>query len=480
MCNNHTLVKLFPAYCSTRLSKRTRSPVFDGTWIVSAHSRPHCQSVATVSHVKDRFVVRLLLTIESVPTDGRRLETVARSQRPTRRCRSHGGSGVSGELWTPEHLEEDDGAPVSTGVSEASRDTLSIVTEHSDMSQSESDQPSDTMRERVEGNRLKRWLLLKANRLLVSTLLVGAVFAVLVVLGTLDPTPLRAAMANSDPVETTFQGLLTAIITGVTLVVTLNQLVLSQELGAVGDQRNRMAEAMQFRQDVEDMIDAPVSPPEPPAFLRALIDSTGAGAEAVVDAVKGSDDELLRDRTTEFADSVEENAEAVQGQLEDTQFGTFDVLFAALNYNYSWKIYEARRIRNTHEDSLSEDAETAFDDLIQALEFFGPAREHFKTLYFRWELVNLSRMILYTAVPALLVSIAMVLYIGNPETIPGNTFGVDNIVWVTSGAVAVAVVPFMLLLSYVLRIATVAKRTLAIGPFILRESERTFEIDWED
>jgi hypothetical protein len=29
------------------------------------------------------------------------------------------------------------------------------------------------------------------------------------------------------------------------------------------------------------------------------------------------------------------------------------------------------------------------------------------------------------------------------------------------------------LLSYVLRIATVAKRTLAMGPFVLRASERT-------
>jgi hypothetical protein len=37
-----------------------------------------------------------------------------------------------------------------------------------------------------------------------------------------------------------FQGMTTATITGVTLVVTLSQLVFSQELGAVGDQRERM------------------------------------------------------------------------------------------------------------------------------------------------------------------------------------------------------------------------------------------------
>jgi hypothetical protein len=37
--------------------------------------------------------------------------------------------------------------------------------------------------------------------------------------------------------------------------------------------------------------------------------------------------------------------------------------------------------------------------------------------------------------------------------------------------------PFTLLLSYVLRIATVAKRTLAISSFVLRETDRTADLD---
>jgi hypothetical protein len=335
------------------------------------------------------------------------------------------------------------------------------------------------MRERVDESRTKLWVLLGANRWTMAALLVGSVFAVLVVGGTLDPEPLREAMGSKDPVETTFQGFLTAIITGVTLVVTLNQLVLSQELGAVGDQRDRMVEAMEFRRNVEETIEAPAAPPEPASFLRAIVDSTRASADELSEAVDGTDDEQLRRRTQDLVDSIEGNADAVADQLEGAQFGTFDVLFAALNYNYSWKIHEARRLRNAHADALSEDARAAFDDLIDALRSFGPAREHFKTLYFQWELVNLSRVILYAAVPALLVSVGMILFVDNPGTFPGRTLGVDNLVWVTSGAVAVAVLPFALLFSYVLRIATVAKRTLAIGPFVLRASDRTAEIDWD-
>ena len=342
------------------------------------------------------------------------------------------------------------------------------------------DQPGDTMRERAGESRAKLWLLLDADRWVVAAVPVVGIFLALVVLGTLDPSPLTAAVSGKDPIETTFQGFLTAIITGVTLVVTLNQLVISQELGAVGDQRERMEEAMAFREDVEEAIDVPTAPPEPAAFLESVVDATNARASELADAVADSGDDRLRERVDNLADSIEGNAEAVTDRLAGAQFGTFEVLAAALDYNYSWKIYEARRIRNTHADDLSEEADRALERLVGALTYFGPAREHFKTLYFQWEIVNLSRAILYAAVPALLVSVGMILFVDDPATVTGTTLGVDNLLWVVSTAVAVALVPFALLLSYVLRIATVAKRTLAIGPFVLREADRSGDIDWDE
>ena len=348
------------------------------------------------------------------------------------------------------------------------------------MGDSESDQPADTMRGRAGGSGVKLWVLLDADRWVVAAAPVLGAFVALVVLGTLDPSPLAAAVSEGDPIETTFQGFLTAIITGVTLVVTLNQLVISQELGAVGDQRERMDEAMTFREDVEEAIDAPAAPPEPAAFLESVVDATSARATDVADAVAEADDDRLRERVDALVDSIEGNADAVTGRLADAKFGTFEVVVAALDYNYSWKVYEARRIRNTHVEELSEEADRALDRLVGALTYFGPAREHFKTLYFQWEIVNLSRAILYAAVPALLVSVGMILFVDDPGTVTGATLGVENLLWLVSGAVALALVPFMLLLSYVLRIATVAKRTLAIGPFILRESDRSDDIDWDE
>lgn len=343
-----------------------------------------------------------------------------------------------------------------------------------------SDEPSDTMRERVNESRVKLWILLKADRKLVAGILLFGIFVTFVIVGVLDPAGLRAAMSSKDPVETLFEEYVAAIITGVTLVLTLNQLILSQELGAVGDQRERMEGAMDFRTDVEDTLDTQITPPEPSAFLRSIIDVTQTRANGLSDAIDEIQDEQLRERTDAYTDSLTANAEAVGDQLEETKFGTFEVVFAALNYNYSWKIYEARRLRAEHAAVLSEEADEAFKQLIEVLEFFGPAREHFKTLYFQWELADLSRTLLYTAVPAVVITSLMVLFVDNPNTITGSTIGVDNLIWVVSAAAVVALTPFVLLLSYILRIVTVAKRTLSIGPFILREIDRSESVDWDE
>jgi hypothetical protein len=146
-----------------------------------------------------------------------------------------------------------------------------------------------------------------------------------------------------------------------------------------------------------------------------------------------------------------------------------------LNYNYSLKIYEGRRLAHEHEDDLPDEAVDALDAVVKALEAFGVAREHVKTLYFEWELIDLSRVMAYTAVPALLVSAAAILYLDDPAAVPGTTLGVADLVWVVSAAITVALAPFALLLSYVLRLATVAKRTLAIGPFVLRSTDHPDE-----
>ncbi|SFS68136.1 hypothetical protein [Halostagnicola kamekurae] len=342
----------------------------------------------------------------------------------------------------------------------------------------DSSQPSDTMAERSVDSTWKHTLLLNANRWLVTASLMLFVFVGLLVVNQLNPVSLRTLIEASDPVETLFQALVTALITGVTLVVSINSLVLSQELGAVADQRERLEGSMEFRKNVESSIDSPVSPPEPSSFLQAIVTASSKRAEEFRDAVSDSRDEELVERVENFVDNLTTHADSIRDDLEDAQFGTYSVVKSALDYNYSWKIFRARRIKQTHADSFTDDASDAYDELLESLKLFGIAREHFKTLYFQWELINLSRAMMYVAVPALLVTTSMLLFF-DAGTASGTILGIDVLVWIVTAATTIAVTPFLVLIAYILRIATMAKRTLAIGPFILRESGRGEDIDWE-
>ncbi|WP_210408920.1 hypothetical protein [Halorhabdus rudnickae] len=346
------------------------------------------------------------------------------------------------------------------------------------------DAPSDRLRERAGGSRLKLWLLMDADRWLVTALLVAVVFVTLTGVGSLLPAA-EIAIRSGDSVDTLFQALLTATITGVTLVLTLNQLVLSQELGAAGDQRERMEEAMAFREDVADVVGAPVSPSRPAQFLRALVQVSGGRARDLREAVgldaatgAGTPDEDLQAAVEDLTDSLIENADAVATGLDDARFGEFDVTASALDFNYSWKIFTARRIHERYGDTLAEESQVALEQLTDALELFGPAREHFKTLYFQWDLIDLSRHILAVSIPALLVSTSMITFF-DPTAHAPTIAGFDALVPLVAAMTTVALAPFLLLLAYVVRIATVTKHTLSIGPFILRETDDVAEVEWD-
>ncbi|WP_232702778.1 hypothetical protein [Halobacterium wangiae] len=340
-----------------------------------------------------------------------------------------------------------------------------------------SDESDDSeLRDRLPGSRAQVWLVLDADRRVVAAAFLAILFGTLIVAELLIPTPTSTLLTRGDPHETLFQALVGSVITGVTLVLTLSQIVLSQELGAVGDQRERMEGALTFRDDAADVTGKSVPPAEPASFLQDLVASTCEQAETFADAAPSGD---VGDAIDEYVDDLTENADDVTDQLEGAEFGSFEVVRAALNFNYSLKIYQAERIRAAYGDELNEEASDALDELLTTLELFGPAREHFKTLYFQWELSDLSRTLLYAAMPALSIAVVALLLF-DPAEYPGTTLGVNHAFLGTSAAATVAVLPFALLLAYILRIVTVTKRTLSIGPFILRQTDRSEDIDYSE
>lgn len=334
------------------------------------------------------------------------------------------------------------------------------------------------MRERVGETRLKIWLLISANRWLVTGLILAGTYVALLVLHVLGPTTSQKLTTTSG-VASLFGSMVIAIVTSVTLVLSISQFVLAEEIGTLGEQRERMANEAEFREEIEEIAGIGVSPAEPSRFLRLLIETADTRAKALNEAVTERSSSEQLEEIAQYTDGLIEHSQIVTDDLAGTEFGSFDLLLPVLNYNYSWKVFAARTLRDEYAESLSEEADEAFDDLIEVLRFFGPAREHFKTLYVQWEIINISRGVLYGAMPALAIAGYMMLEF-DASLIPGTVFGISTAYLVVSFLYVLTFVPFAVLLAYVLRILTVMKRTLSIGPFILRETEQLEGIRHEE
>ncbi|SFL15197.1 hypothetical protein SAMN04487950_2743 [Halogranum rubrum] len=357
-------------------------------------------------------------------------------------------------------------------MSEDSAESIETRAENPNVDASDVDEVStaNTMRKRAGETRVKTWVVLDGNRLFVAGLMSLLIFGVFVFGGTFFYQYYLTDAQTADTVETVFSTMIAAIITGVTLVLTISQIVISQENGPLGDQHERMSSTMDFREYTKEITGTPV-PADPSEFLRALILESKDYATALRDSVADADNETLRSEVAEFTDSLIDNADTAADRLEGRKFGSYTVLAAALDYNYGWKIFQVERLVDEYDDDISDETLTIFDDLKRALSMFGPAREHIKTLYFEWELISLSQNILYLSLPALIVAGFITTYLGG-SAITGESLGVPNLIWMTASGFAVTSLPFLLLISYIARIATIAKRTLAIGPFILRDSQR--------
>lgn len=185
-------------------------------------------------------------------------------------------------------------------------------------------------------------------------------------------------------------------------------------------------------------------------------------ATALRETLSETEDEDLHEKVDTYVDDLLENADHARDHLEDSDFGTFDVLSPALDYNYDRKMHDVRRLGMENEDDLTNEQRGAFRDLLEALTMYGPVREYIKDLYIQWALVKLSRAILYAAVIALTVAGGMVVFV-DPTTLPG----IESVLWVVSAAFAISALPFLLFTSYILRLATLAKQTLSMGPLML-------------
>lgn len=316
---------------------------------------------------------------------------------------------------------------------------------------------------------VRLWVLVDADRRFVITLLAATVFVLTVLVGLFGPVTVQQFLSSGTSIAEAYIELQTGIITAVTIVLAVNQLILSPDLGPVSLQRQRLRDATTLRSEVEDIAETNTSPTEPSAFLGTIVDGLRKELHQLADVISEGDDEDLRNAIGTHIDEAREDTRRVSEALGKTTFGRIGFIGAAMHYDASRDIRTVRRLENEYASVLSTAQRMALSDVMDALHQYTTAREYFRTLYIRSEFARFSRVMLYVTVPALLVAHYAVGVIGENAMV-GTTVGVPNLLWTESAAFTISILPVLVIVSYMARLITVSETSIFISPFTPVES----------
>ena len=332
---------------------------------------------------------------------------------------------------------------------------------------SKADQSEENIIETIRGGRAVRWFLLEGNRFAVSVAIV-AIMSVLIAVGLflLEPN------LNAKRMRWLFNGLVNGLLSLVTIILTINQLILSRQFGSPSDLYDRLNKRIDFRKRVEDETEAAISPSQPGGFMRVLFRALHGRASEFGTEADGLDDRL-ENEVADYVDTVTGQTNEVADDLERQPFEMAGIL-TILNYDDSWQFYTTRRFQTIYGDQFSDRANELLEEMRELLKQVDTARQYFKTLYLQRELAQLSRRIIYVGAVAIVTASVTILALKNQWNV---YLSFETSVVVLALLTALTIWPVGVLFSYALRLATVTRRTVVFGPFTPEEEQRA-DSDW--
>jgi hypothetical protein len=311
-----------------------------------------------------------------------------------------------------------------------------------------------------------RWVLLDANRLAVTGALLTLVYATVMLVGTVYTFEMRRLLTETGSVQTLLNTLLSGIILLVSIVVSINSIVLSYDITSLRNQEERIGGIVEFRQKVSRLSDQHGRATDPASFLDLMAEVIRSRTEALKEVADGADEELAEE-IQQYVDEITETA----SRIDEPGSGgpEFGVIWLGLQIDYGPHMDRSQSIRATYRDEVTDDFEDRLDDLVEAFQLFATGKEYFKTLYYTEEVSQLSRTLLVVSLPAILVTAVTILAI-DAQLLPDVwVLGLPPLLSFVATAFTIALVPFIVLTSYTLRLATVARRTAGSGPFSLQQ-----------
>lgn len=315
------------------------------------------------------------------------------------------------------------------------------------------------LRDEEDRMRIRRWLLLEGDRWTIIAIVAVGIFLSTVLLGTVDIIGIHESSFVTD----LFSSLAAGVISFTGIVISINQLVVSRLFGTPESSREKIEDVRQFRAKIaEQTPDYEVLPTEPSAFMAVVVELLFDAVRQFREATWETGDADFNRVVEEYTRIITEQSESLNNRLHEGQVPLFKILLAMLNDSYSEYVNIAHGIQARYADSLSEAATRRLANLRELFDVLTISRQYFKVLYLHQVFGRLSRQLVYTGLGSLLTTLLVVLVFSTGYAPLRNEFVI--LVFV-SLALVVTVLPLVVFSAYILRIATILKRSSAPGPF---------------
>lgn len=310
---------------------------------------------------------------------------------------------------------------------------------------------------------LIRWFLVSGDRLLVSFVVllgIGIAFFVVGITGIATVTTPRRVMWYLN-------GTVNGLLTLVPISVGVNQIVLSHEFGSIQDLYDRRTDITEFRERVEERTETAVASPYASSFFETLLTAISDSASTIQERSGDFQKAEMRNELEELGESVSEEANRVNEELAAKNGSMIRTLLVTLSFDDTRQFHETRRVQAKLSDSdtdLSEELEYLNELFLE----IDAARQFLKTVVVERQLARLSRLLIYSGIPAV---VAAAIAIFSYRDIAGLTLSRPVLVVTAGTIIVVTLVPLVILGAYILRVATIALQTATYGPFIPEETE---------
>jgi hypothetical protein len=220
---------------------------------------------------------------------------------------------------------------------------------------------------------------------------------------------------------------------------------------------SRLDGSREVRRRVEDLAGQPSSANDPAAFFALLGATLNARAKRAV-AATGPD---APPEVTTALEDIAAYGESIDAQVQP-ETAVSNILRVIVGPEYAVNMAAVRYLGNEHGSALSAEATVELEALGELLEYVAVVRQFFKTIALQQDFAALSRLLVYSGLVALLASVSLTLVYGtDAATLAEPTLGL-----VVPLVLGVVVAPLALFAAFILRAATVAYRTVSVGPFI--------------